>query len=171
EQGNDANPFQLMRNAGHTRMDVSLLYTQADRQRDRTAVLRHQKRVIAASTKRVGAKPASAKPSCNNPSKLRILALPRIVVLGRKDRKAKEEEWWACADSNCRPLPCQRRGPRPKRRRPLDPLLHAILHGGEVKQAKPEIETLDKPATAESTDTKKAKRPSSKGKCPTCGRR
>lgn len=74
---------QAQRMAGHSKADMSLHYTQADTNAQAAAVRDLQNRI-----RNGGIKSDPDTPVSGTDAKLLI-------------------SWWACADSNCRPLPCQ----------------------------------------------------------------
>ncbi len=78
-----AGANQAQRMAGHSRADMSLHYTQADLDKQDIAVREFQNRVRTATIK-------SDQDNLTSSDPAKLL-----------------KGWWACADSNCRPLPCQ----------------------------------------------------------------
>src|ERR1017187_1542163 len=83
ELAKHAGANQAQRMAGHSKEDQSLHYTQADMAGQDAAVRDFQSRV-----KNGGIKPDPDTTESEIDAKLL-------------------KGWWACADSNCRPLPCQ----------------------------------------------------------------
>ncbi len=83
ELAKHAGANQAQRMAGHSKADMSLHYTQADMAVQDAAVRDFQDRV-----KNGGIKPDQDTTESEIDAKLL-------------------KGWWACADSNCRPLPCQ----------------------------------------------------------------